>query len=162
VIPEKTGATADYGWWRNPKILTTLKAAMRSIFLTLFHRLKILIVDDNMPFRSAVSMMVKGEPSMEVVGEADTGMAAVRLASELSPDVVLMDVHMPGPFGGVEATRRIVRAADREGAGPMVIGFSAADEERPAMLEAGAIGFIPKSEAIELIDRIKGVMNIAS
>lgn len=65
-----------------------------------------LAVDDQEPFRTALRQLVDATCSLVVVGEADSGEAAVELVQELGPDVVLMDVRMPG-CGGIAATRRI-------------------------------------------------------
>jgi DNA-binding NarL/FixJ family response regulator len=63
-------------------------------------RIRILIADDHALFRQAVRAILADEPDLELIGEAGDGEEAVRLASELQPDVVLMDVRMPKPRGG--------------------------------------------------------------
>lgn len=70
----------------------------------------VLIVDDQAPFRTIARQVVGLTPGFEVVGEAETGEDAVRLAAELAPQVVLMDINLPG-MNGIEATRQIVAAA---------------------------------------------------
>jgi two-component system, NarL family, invasion response regulator UvrY len=70
----------------------------------------VLVVDDQAPFRAIARQVVELTPGFTVVGEAETGEDAVRLAGELSPRVVLMDINMPG-ISGIEATRQIVAAA---------------------------------------------------
>lgn len=70
----------------------------------------VLVVDDQAPFRAIARQVVELTPGFTVVGEAETGEDAVRLAGELSPHVVLMDINMPG-ISGIEATRQIVAAA---------------------------------------------------
>lgn len=70
----------------------------------------VLIVDDQAPFRAIARQVVDLTPGFEVVAEAETGEDAVRLAAELSPHLVLMDINMPG-INGIEATRQIVAAA---------------------------------------------------
>lgn len=69
----------------------------------------VLIVDDQAPFRAIARQVVELTPGFAVVGEAETGEDAVRLARELSPTIVLMDINMPG-ISGIEATRQIVAA----------------------------------------------------
>ncbi len=70
-------------------------------------KLRLLIVDDHAMFRDGLRVVLEHADDMEQVGEAGDGEAAIRLAAELQPDIVLMDLHMPG-LGGVEATRAIV------------------------------------------------------
>lgn len=104
---------------------------------------RVLIVDDQLPFREASRMVVEMTDGFEVVGEAENGEQAVELASDLQPDLVLMDVQMPG-IDGLEATRRITSVASP----PHVLVMStheSGDYEGPAK-SAGAIGFVPKSQ----------------
>jgi DNA-binding NarL/FixJ family response regulator len=104
---------------------------------------RVLIVDDQRPFREASNMVVEMTDGFEVVGEAESGEEAVELAAGLEPDLVLMDVQMPG-IDGLEATRRIMALPTP----PHVLVMSTHESgsyEAPA-LAAGAIGFIPKSE----------------
>jgi len=70
---------------------------------------RVLIVDDQLPFRTVARTVVGVTKGFDVVGEADTGEAAVEFAAEHRPDLVLMDINMPG-INGVEATRRILEA----------------------------------------------------
>ena len=67
---------------------------------------RVLVVDDQAPFRVAAKAVVRATAGFEVVGEAKSGEEAVDLATDLSPDLVLMDINMEG-IGGIEATRRI-------------------------------------------------------
>ena len=103
---------------------------------------RVLIVDDQMPFREASRMVVELTDGFEVVGEADNGEQGVEMAAELEPDLVLMDVQMPG-IDGLEATRRIM-ALDNP---PHVLVMSTHESgnfSEPAVA-AGAIGFLAKS-----------------
>ncbi|MEM7340239.1 MAG: response regulator transcription factor [Actinomycetota bacterium] len=103
---------------------------------------RVLIVDDQEPFREAARMVVEMTDGFEVVGEATNGEEAVDLAAGLRPDLVLMDVQMPGT-DGIEATRQIM-AVD---APPKVLVMSTHESgkyEEPA-LSAGAIAFLPKA-----------------
>lgn len=67
----------------------------------------VLVVDDQAPFRAIARQVVELTPGFEVVGEAETGEDAIRLAAELRPEMVLMDINLPG-ISGIEATRQIV------------------------------------------------------
>ena len=70
---------------------------------------RVLIVDDQKPFRGAARRVVAMTPGFEVVGEAETGEEAVSMAAELTPDLVLMDINLPG-IDGIESVRRIQAA----------------------------------------------------
>jgi PAS domain S-box-containing protein len=107
---------------------------------------RILLVDDHAVVRQALAQMLGSEPDLEVVGEAADGKAAVERTKELAPDVVLMDISMPG-VNGIEATRQI-RA---ECPNIQVIGLSmfGATEQTEAMRKAGAVGYVSKSAPAE-------------
>jgi DNA-binding NarL/FixJ family response regulator len=103
---------------------------------------RVLIVDDQTPFREASRMVVEMTDGFEVVGEAENGEQAVDMASALKPDLVLMDVQMPG-IDGIEATRRIMSLSEP----PHVLVMSTHESgsyDEPAVA-AGAFAFLPKS-----------------
>lgn len=104
---------------------------------------RVLIVDDQPPFREASRMVVDMTDGFEVVGEAHNGLDAINLVPELHPDLVLMDVQMPG-IDGIETTRRIRALPDP----PEVIVMSTHESGDYVELavSAGAIGFVPKSQ----------------
>jgi DNA-binding NarL/FixJ family response regulator len=104
---------------------------------------RVLIVDDQEPFRSAARLVVELTDGFEFAGEAATGEEGVQLVDELAPDLVLMDIKMPG-MDGLEATREIVSA----GLPTRVVVLSTyeAEEYEHLALEAGAIAFISKSD----------------
>ncbi|GMQ86218.1 MAG: hypothetical protein BMS9Abin07_1791 [Acidimicrobiia bacterium] len=107
------------------------------------NNVRVLIVDDQEPFRSAARMVVEMADGFEVVGEAESGEEGVDLAAELGPDLVLMDVYLPG-IDGLEATRQITGAVNS----PRVLVMSTHESEEfaEAALAAGAIAFVPKSQ----------------
>lgn len=115
---------------------------------------RVLLVDDQDLVRSGVAMIVDNEPDMEVVAQAHDGVSGVEAALENRPDVVLMDVQMPGSVNGIEATRQIVEETDSK----VVMLTTFADEENlfPA-LQAGASGYLLKvSEGEALVGAIRG------
>jgi DNA-binding NarL/FixJ family response regulator len=120
-------------------------------------RTRILVADDHRLLREAISTRLSRETDMQVVGEAEDGRVAVRLARELSPDVVIMDVVMPN-LNGVEATRQIVR----EQPATRVIAFSAGLDRHSVqeMLAAGAAGCLPKTCSFE--ELLAAVHNVVS
>jgi DNA-binding NarL/FixJ family response regulator len=107
---------------------------------------RVLIVDDQEPFRAVARTVVEMTDGFEVVGESETGEDSVSSAHDLSPDLVLMDVNLPG-INGLEATRQIL-ADHAEGKPVVVLVLSTyeAAEYGPQAEEAGAAGFISKSE----------------
>jgi DNA-binding NarL/FixJ family response regulator len=103
---------------------------------------RVLIVDDQAPFRMAARMVVDATEGFEVVGEAESGEDSVELARELSPDLVLMDVNLPG-IDGLDATRQILSASDTV----VVLLLSTYEEAEyaPRAAECGASAYIPKA-----------------
>ncbi|MFG2267839.1 response regulator [Streptomyces sp. NPDC048720] len=115
----------------------------------------VLVVDDQPLQRYGFRMLLDSVPGTEVVGEAAHGTEAVRKAAELRPDVVLMDVRMPG-MDGIEATRRIVAAGGRSRV--LVLTTFDLDEYVHAALRAGASGFLLKdARPEELLSGIRAV-----
>ena len=117
---------------------------------------RILLADDHMVVRMGIASVLTFAGGMNVVGEADNGLDAVRLAHELKPDVVLMDLQMPA-LSGAEATARI-HAQDPEVKVLVLTSFGTSAELKKAM-DAGAAGALVKSSSREeIIDAINGVM----
>ncbi len=103
----------------------------------------VLIVDDQVPFRRAARTVVTMTPGFEVAGEAESGEQAVELAASLAPQLVLMDINLPG-INGIEAARRIT-AARRDIAVLLLSTYQAADLPSGAD-DCGAIGYVNKEE----------------
>jgi DNA-binding NarL/FixJ family response regulator len=117
--------------------------------------IRLLLADDQELFRGGYRMLLDAQPDLEVVAEAADGLSAVRAAAEDRPDVVLMDVRMPG-VDGIEATRRIV-AANPETRVLILTTFDV-DEYVVAGLRAGASGFLLKdARREELLSAIRAV-----
>jgi DNA-binding NarL/FixJ family response regulator len=115
----------------------------------------VLIVDDQPLQRLGFRMLLESNEDTDVVGEAGNGTEAVRRAGQLHPDVILMDVRMPG-MDGIEATRRIVAAGDRSRV--LVLTTFDLDEYAHAALRAGASGFLLKdARPEELLAGIRAV-----
>lgn len=117
--------------------------------------IKVVVADDHDLVRTGITRMLDDVDGMEVVGQAVSGEEAVQLCRELQPDVVLMDVRMPG-MGGMEATRKIVRHSP----GVRVLAVSALDDAPfPArLMKAGADGFITKGTGFqEMVQAIRCV-----
>jgi DNA-binding NarL/FixJ family response regulator len=115
--------------------------------------IRILLVDDQQLVRAGLRMLCESAEDVGVVGEAYNGLEAVRRAAELVPDVVLMDLRMPG-LDGIEATRRILAA--RPGTRIVVLTTFDEDEHLYPALAAGACGFLVKDAApSELLDAVR-------
>jgi len=108
--------------------------------------IRVLVVDDHDLFRAGLSSLLAARPDIEVVAQASGGEMAVRLADELRPDVILMDVQMPN-LDGLEATRRIL--AREPGVRVVALTVVSDDDDVAAVLAAGACGFLAKDTPIE-------------
>jgi DNA-binding NarL/FixJ family response regulator len=114
--------------------------------------IRVLLADDHQLVRSGLAALLAGSDDIEVVGTASNGMEAVELARESSPDVVLMDLVMPG-MDGVEATRRLVADLPQV---QVVVLTSFSDQERIlAALDAGAVGYLLKD--VDPAELVRGV-----
>ncbi|MFI5796634.1 response regulator [Streptomyces sp. NPDC051677] len=115
----------------------------------------VLIVDDQALQRMGFSMLLEAQADITVVGEAANGSEAVRMTAELRPDVVLMDVRMPG-MDGIEATRRIIQSGGRSHI--LVLTTFDLDEYAYDALRAGASGFLLKdAQPEELVAGVRAV-----
>ena len=104
---------------------------------------RVLIVDDQEPFRMAARLVVEATDGFDVVGEAETGESSVEMARELAPDLVLMDVNLPG-INGLDATRQIL-ADQAESVVVLLLSTYEEEEYAPRAAECGAKAYIPKA-----------------
>jgi DNA-binding NarL/FixJ family response regulator len=119
--------------------------------------LTVVIADDHQFFRDGVRALLEAQPDMECVGEAATGEEAVRMSTELQPDVVLMDVQMPG-MSGVEATRQIVSSSPQMRV--LVVTMFEDDHLVFAAMRAGARGYLLKGARHE--DMVRAIRAVGS
>jgi DNA-binding NarL/FixJ family response regulator len=118
-------------------------------------RVQVLIADDHTLFRDGLKALLASIPDIDVVGEAATGDDAVARAADLQPDVVLMDLQMPG-LNGIEATRRV--ATSSPNIGILVLTMFEDDDSVFAAMRAGARGYVLKgADQAELLRAIRAV-----
>ena len=119
-------------------------------------KIRILLADDHGLFREGLAGIINSQPDMEVLGEASDGLEAVVMAAELKPDLILMDIQMPG-LDGLEATRQILREAAH-----VAIVISTVRDEPEKLFQAiknGARGYLLKSmSSKEMIAMLRGVI----
>lgn len=119
--------------------------------------LTVFIVDDHQFFRDGVRALLDAQPDMECAGEATTGEEAIRLSAEIQPDVVLMDIQMPG-MSGVDATRQIVRSSPQVRV--LVVTMFEDDHLVFAAMRAGARGYLLKGARHE--DMVRAIRAVGS
>jgi DNA-binding NarL/FixJ family response regulator len=118
--------------------------------------IKIVLADDHQIVRQGLRTLLSGEQDMKVVGEADDGRKTLRLAQELTPDVIIMDISMPD-LNGIEATRRIM--GDFPGVKVIALSMHSDSLFVLNMLKSGAAGYLLKDCALEeLVQAIRTVM----
>jgi DNA-binding NarL/FixJ family response regulator len=119
--------------------------------------IKVLVVDDHDLVRSGIVRLLSDAKGINVIGEANCGEDAVKLSRELDPDVVLMDINMPG-IGGLEATRKLVRS----NADIKVIAVTACDDGPYAsrLMQAGAAGFMGKGAEVD--EMVRAILKVRS
>ena len=117
----------------------------------------ILIADDEPAFRSGLRALLKSADELALVGDAETGSEAIRLAAELQPDIILMDINMPG-VNGIEATRRILNTSPHIGI--LILTMFEDDDSVFAAMRAGARGYLLKgtlkAEILRAIQTVGG------
>ena len=121
------------------------------------NEIRLVLADDHAVVRSGTRELLEQEPDLKIVGEASNGEEAVRLAQELQPDVLVMDVRMP-KMSGVEATRRI--KADTSDVKVLVLTAHDDDEYVFALLQAGANGYLLKTAEIE--ELVRAIRTVAA
>jgi len=119
-------------------------------------RTRVLLADDHPVLRAGLRALLETDPSVEVVGEASTGAEAIERALQLRPDIVLMDLSMPGT-NGLEATRRITALGI--GVHVLVLTVHAEEEYLVPVVEAGAAGYLTKTSADQ--DLLEAVRTVA-
>jgi len=117
--------------------------------------IKVLIVDDHELIRTGISSMLADFDKIKVVGQAESGEDAIKLARELRPEVVLMDANMPG-IGGLEATRRLIRFDPDI----KVIAVTVHNEEPypTKFMQAGAAGYVTKG--VDISEMVKAIIQV--
>ncbi len=118
---------------------------------------RVLIVDDHTPFREGLRALLNSIPGMEATGEAANGEDAIREAARVQPDVILMDLQMPG-VNGIEATRRIHQSSPHIGV--IILTMFEDDDSVFAAMRAGARGYLLKgADQAEILRAIHSVRN---
>ena len=119
---------------------------------------RVLIVDDNAKFIKSVKNVLSYEQDIEVIGRAKDGREALSMAQALQPEIILMDVRMPG-MGGIEATQRINRIMPKTKI--IILTLYDMDEYRDAATKVGAAGYVLKKYMRkQLIPKIKEISEI--
>jgi DNA-binding NarL/FixJ family response regulator len=117
--------------------------------------IRVMIVDDHPVVRKGLASFLGHEPDIEVVGLADSGEQALEMAAELLPDIVLMDLSMPG-MGGIEATRRLVET--RPSTRVMMLTSFGGHERMVEALKSGAVGYVVKDTApADLLNALRSI-----
>jgi PAS domain S-box-containing protein len=124
------------------KIPSSISKRLRPESARAEKKIRIMLVDDHPVMRQGLRVLLGEDPTLEIVGEASDGESAISLARELKPDIILMDISMPG-MNGIQATRVIHSEFPRIG----IIGLSMFQEgeQAAAMREAGAVNYVTKS-----------------
>lgn len=106
----------------------------------------VLVVEDFLPFRRLISTLLQERPNFQVVSEASDGLEAVRRAKELNPDLIVMDIGLPG-INGIEAARRMQKLAPRSKI--VFLTQEGSAEVAEELLNLGALGYVQKGRALD-------------
>jgi two-component system response regulator NreC len=118
-------------------------------------KIRLILADDHAVVRSGLRMLLEAQPDIDIIAEAETGIEAVDKTRELQPDIVLMDIQMPG-LNGIEATKQIKELAPDTAV--LALTMYEDDQYFFEMLHAGASGYVPKRAAPdELLTAIRSV-----
>ncbi len=135
---------------RTARSLVTMQASV----------IRVVVVDDHALHRDGTRQILQAHPDLEVVGEADSGEVALALVNQLRPDVVLLDIRLPG-INGIEVTRRLTR--DHPNVRVLMVSAYDEDEYVRGSLEAGAAGYLRKTApGKELVQAVRAVAGGAS
>lgn len=119
--------------------------------------MKIILVDDHKIIRDGLRSLLEKQPEIEIIAEAEDGVSAVRLAKELNPDVMIMDIGLP-TLNGIEATRKII--ADNPAIKVISLSICSDRWSLEKMIKAGASGYVLKNSAFEeLVQAVNIVMD---
>ncbi|MBX3000255.1 MAG: response regulator transcription factor [Caldilineaceae bacterium] len=118
-------------------------------------RIRVVLADDHSGVRSGIRFLLEREPGITVVGESTDGVEAMQLVEKLHPDILLLDIEMPG-LNGIEVAKRLREQASNV----QILALSSYDQREYIleMLELGAAGYLVKDEAPELlVEAVKGI-----
>ena len=152
-VARKKGTPRDRKKNRKPRAASKTKSGAAAGPGGRQEKIRVVLVDDHAVVRNGLALQLQEQPDIEIAGEAADGKAAVKVVRKVRPDVVTMDVSMPG-MGGVEAAR-VIHA---EFPGVRIIGLSMFEEAKQAaaMREAGAVSYLSKSASFDtLLDAIR-------
>lgn len=144
---------------RKQSIVSIAVVSQQEATVGLEKRVRVILVDDHMVIRQGLAGLLRAEPDIEIIGEASDGQSAIDLIRELRPDVVLMDISMPG-MDGIQATRIIHKELPEV----RIIGLSMFQEREreTAMREAGVVDYLAKSgPADALIEAIRACVRVS-
>ena len=139
----------------SPKATDSLTSPLKAGNRAAGEIIRVVLADDHTVVRQGLKVLLEAEPNIEVVGSAETGRQAVQLVRKLLPDIVVMDIAMPG-LNGLEATRQIVREVPSTKV--LILSAYGDDEYVHQLTQAGADGYLLKQTAAS--DLVRGVFQV--